>query len=82
MQGRPLFTQFKHGSTETVQVLTEDVVFRLETRAEKFKAERNVFLLNEAEIKIRRPPLSSAYASAHSKMPCSETGWGTERLLV
>lgn len=71
-------TQFKHGSTETLQVLKEDVVFRLETRAEKLKAKSNVFLLSEPKIKIRRAPLSSNYANTHSKMPCADTGYWTE----
>lgn len=37
-------TQFKHGSTEIAKVFEKDMVLRLETKAEKFKAERNTFL--------------------------------------
>lgn len=37
-------TQFKHGSTETAEVFKKDTVLRLETKAEKLKAERNIFL--------------------------------------
>lgn len=37
-------TQFKHGSTETAEVFKKDTVLRAETKAEKLKAERNIFL--------------------------------------
>jgi hypothetical protein len=43
MQGSYSLTQFKHGSTEIAQIFKKDVVFRLETKEEKFKAERSVF---------------------------------------
>lgn len=70
-------TPFKHGSTEIAEVFKKNMVLRLETVAEKFKAKRNIFFWVNQKQRFRREPLFLNYVPR--KIRCSDTHWWAKR---